>query len=178
MYIRQMRQFLRNADDTFDERKLGFPGIVDFLRACQREGLLRLDRDRQGVLRVFPGPNLAKVAAPAADVEREIAADGAAAYPVDAASGDGDTVVSETRFTRVTDAETTPIIDATAVETSGSAHGEEDLSVGPGNVAQPHEVIRKRTRKSATPRATTTRKAAAAKTSRTPRARKAAKKIQ
>jgi uncharacterized LabA/DUF88 family protein len=178
MYIRQMRQFLRNADDTFDERKLGFPGIVDFLRACQREGLLRLDRDRQGVLRVFPGPNLAKVAAPTADVEREIAADGAAAYPVDAASGDGDTVVSETRFTRVTDAETTPIIDATAVETSGSAHGEEDLSVGPGNVAQPHEVIRKRTRKSATPRATTTRKAAAAKTSRTPRARKAAKKIQ
>src|SRR4030095_8909757 len=93
MYIRQMRQFFRNADDTFDERKLGFPGIVDFLRACQREGLLRLDRDRQGVLRVFPAPNLPKVAAPAADVEREIAADGAAAYPVDAASGDGDTVV-------------------------------------------------------------------------------------
>ena len=62
MYIRQMRQFFRNADDTFDERKLGFPGIVDFLRACQREGLLRLDRDRQGVLRVFPGANFAKPA--------------------------------------------------------------------------------------------------------------------
>jgi uncharacterized LabA/DUF88 family protein len=176
MYIRQMRQFFRNADETFDERKLGFPGIVDFLRACQREGLLRLDRDRQGVLRVFPGPNFAKPEARPADVEREIAADSAAAHPMDAASGDAGTVVSETRFTRVTDAETTPIIDATTVETSGPAEVEEDLSVGPGNIAQPYEVIRKRTRKSATPRATTTRKAAAAKTSRTSRARKVAKK--
>jgi uncharacterized LabA/DUF88 family protein len=175
MYIRQMRQFFRNADDTFDERKLGFPGIVDFLRACQREGLLRLDRDRQGVLRVFPGANLAKPATRPADVEREIAADSAAGYPTDAAGGDGDTVVSETRFTRVTDADTTPIIDATAVETRITAHAEEDLSVGPGNVAQPYEVIGKRTRKSATPRATTTTKKAAAKTARTPRPRKAAK---
>ncbi len=55
MYIRQIRQYLRNADESFDERKLGFGGIVDFLRACQREGLLRLERDRQGVMRVFPG---------------------------------------------------------------------------------------------------------------------------
>jgi hypothetical protein len=179
MYIRQMRQFFRNADDTFDERKLGFPGIVDFLRACQREGLLRLDRDRQGVLRVFPGANFAKPATRSVDIEREITADSAATYPIDAASADGDTVVSETRFTRVTDADTTPIIDATAVETRSPAHVEEDLSVGPGNVAQPFEVIRKRTRKSATPRATTTpKKAAAAKTARTPRPRKAVKKSE
>ena len=176
MYIRQMRQFFRNVDDTFDERKLGFPGIVDFLRACQREGLLRLDRDRQGVLRVFPGASFAKPATRSADVEREIAVDSAGGYPADAAGGDGDTVVSETRLTRVTDADTTPIIDAIAVETRRPAHGEEDLSVGPGNVAQPYEVIRKRTRKSATPRATTTtKKAGAARTPRTPRARKSAK---
>ena len=53
------------ADETFDERKFGFAGIVEFLRACQKEGLLRLDRDRQGVLRVFPGPQFSRPAASA-----------------------------------------------------------------------------------------------------------------
>ena len=65
MYIRQVRQYLRTADETFDERKFGFAGIVEFLRACQKEGLLRLDRDRQGVLRVFPGPQFSRPAASA-----------------------------------------------------------------------------------------------------------------
>jgi hypothetical protein len=58
MYVRQVKQFLRTGDEGFDERKYGFNSIVDFLRACQREGVLRLERDRQGVLRVFPGNNL------------------------------------------------------------------------------------------------------------------------
>jgi len=40
------------------ERKFGFGSIVDVLRAAQREALFRLERDRQGVLRVFPGANL------------------------------------------------------------------------------------------------------------------------
>ena len=48
----------RAADEGFDERKSGFATIVEFLRACQREGVFRLERDRQGVLRVFPGANL------------------------------------------------------------------------------------------------------------------------
>ena len=55
MYIRQAKQFLRNVDATFDERKYGFASLVDLLRACQREGLFRIERDRQGVMRLFPG---------------------------------------------------------------------------------------------------------------------------
>jgi uncharacterized LabA/DUF88 family protein len=55
MYIRQAKQFLRNVDAAFDERKFGFASLVDLLRACQREGLFRIERDRQGVMRVFPG---------------------------------------------------------------------------------------------------------------------------
>jgi uncharacterized LabA/DUF88 family protein len=55
MYIRQAKQFLRNIDASFDERKFGFASLVDLLRACQREGLFRIERDRQGVMRVFPG---------------------------------------------------------------------------------------------------------------------------
>jgi uncharacterized LabA/DUF88 family protein len=55
MYIRQAKQFLKGVDVSFDERKFGFGSLVDLLRACQREGLFRIERDRQGVMRVFPG---------------------------------------------------------------------------------------------------------------------------
>ncbi|MBY0497463.1 MAG: NYN domain-containing protein [Cyanobacteria bacterium] len=53
MYPRQFKQFLRNAHPDFDERKYG--SIADLMRACQKDGLLRLERDRQGALRVFAG---------------------------------------------------------------------------------------------------------------------------
>ena len=55
MYIRQAKQFLRNVDASFDERRYGFGSLVDLMRACQREGLFRIERDRQGVMRLFPG---------------------------------------------------------------------------------------------------------------------------
>jgi uncharacterized LabA/DUF88 family protein len=55
MYIRQAKQFLRNVDAAFDERKYGFGSLVDLIRACQREGLFRIERDRQGVMRIFAG---------------------------------------------------------------------------------------------------------------------------
>jgi len=58
MYVRQVKQHLRAIEEQFDERKLGFTTITEFLRACQREGVFRLERDRSGVLRVFAGPNL------------------------------------------------------------------------------------------------------------------------
>jgi uncharacterized protein (TIGR00288 family) len=59
MYVRQAKQFLRNAIESFDERKYGFASVVDLLRAAGKEGVLRIERDRQGAVRVFPGPNLA-----------------------------------------------------------------------------------------------------------------------
>jgi hypothetical protein len=55
MYVRQVKQYLRGVDPTFDERKFGFQGLNDLLRACQREGLFRVERDRQGVVRFFQG---------------------------------------------------------------------------------------------------------------------------
>ena len=53
MYPRQFKQFLKNAQPDFDERKYG--SIADLMRACQKDGILRLERDRQGGLRVFVG---------------------------------------------------------------------------------------------------------------------------
>ncbi|HEX4567802.1 MAG TPA: NYN domain-containing protein, partial [Vicinamibacterales bacterium] len=55
MYVRQVKQYLRGVDPTFDERKFGFSSLNDLLRACQREGLFRVERDRQGVIRFFQG---------------------------------------------------------------------------------------------------------------------------
>ncbi len=54
LYLRQTRQALRTADNTFDERRYGFRGILDLLHQAQREGWVRLQRDRKGVLRIFP----------------------------------------------------------------------------------------------------------------------------
>jgi hypothetical protein len=58
MYLRNVKQLLRAADAGFDERHYGFSGLVELVRACQKEGLVRLERDRRGGLRVFPGPAL------------------------------------------------------------------------------------------------------------------------
>ncbi len=55
MYVRQVKQFLRGVDPSFDERRYGFASLNDLLRAAQREGLFRMERDRQGVMRFFQG---------------------------------------------------------------------------------------------------------------------------
>jgi hypothetical protein len=69
MYLRNMKQILRAA--AFDERRYGFGGLMDLLRACQKEGLIRMERDRRGGLRVFQGGQLARggEAAPQVPVE-------------------------------------------------------------------------------------------------------------
>jgi len=56
MYLRNVKQILRAA--SFDERKYGFGGLLELLKACQREGLVRVERDRRGGLRVFQGPTM------------------------------------------------------------------------------------------------------------------------
>ncbi|MGE5245965.1 MAG: NYN domain-containing protein [Betaproteobacteria bacterium] len=84
MYLRNAKQILRSADGGFDERRYGFGGLMDLLRACQREGLVRMERDRRGGLRVFPGSNLQR--GPAAPV---------ALAPVDVETGSIETQPGE-----------------------------------------------------------------------------------
>ena len=66
MYVRNVKQVLRQANGSFDERAYGFAGLMDLLRACQRDGVLRLERDRRGALRVFPGSQISAPAGEAA----------------------------------------------------------------------------------------------------------------
>jgi hypothetical protein len=63
MYIRNVKQIVRAADPQFDERRYGFGGLMDLLRAVQKDGLIRMERDRRGGLRVFPGAGLQRSAA-------------------------------------------------------------------------------------------------------------------
>jgi uncharacterized LabA/DUF88 family protein len=65
MYVRQLKQYIRGVDAAFDERKWGFATVMEFLRVCQREGLFRLERDRRGQIRVFPGAALQSASAAA-----------------------------------------------------------------------------------------------------------------
>jgi uncharacterized protein (TIGR00288 family) len=60
MYLRNVKQILRAAG--FDERRYGFGGLLDLLKACQRDGLVRVERDRRGGLRVFQGGTMPRPA--------------------------------------------------------------------------------------------------------------------
>src|SRR5205085_3394184 len=81
MYLRNVKQILRQAEGGFDERRFGFGGLMDLLRGLQRDGVLRVERDRRGGLRVFQGPAYQRaqpaIGLPAAEtsVEMAIAAD-------------------------------------------------------------------------------------------------------
>ncbi len=120
MYVRNVKQLLRAADSAFDERRYGFGGILDLLRASQRDGVLRLERDRQGVLRVFQGAVLQRpaTAQPAHDPTTEEAGalpepavDEQAVAPAEA----GESPVG------AANAGAPPVIDAETVEPTGAA---------------------------------------------------------
>ncbi len=62
MYLRTFKQFLRSANPPLDERRLGISNLYDLVRQAQRDGVLRVERNRQGILRIFPGDRLAQSA--------------------------------------------------------------------------------------------------------------------
>jgi uncharacterized LabA/DUF88 family protein len=140
MYLRQVKQYLRTADASFDERKFGFNSLNDLLRACQREGLFRMERDRQGVIRFFQGNAMKEAGASAAarginqadieaaerlaaQAEAELAA--AEAREADVVEGD---VVRDHEQPSIVDAEamaeeTAPVAEEPAAKTRRKAKG-------------------------------------------------------
>ena len=53
LYLRNVKQLIRQTRPGFDERAYGVASLVDLLRAAHRENVVRVERDRQGVIRVF-----------------------------------------------------------------------------------------------------------------------------
>jgi uncharacterized LabA/DUF88 family protein len=97
LYLRNVKQVIKQARPGFDERAYGFANLADLLRAAHRDNLVRVDRDRQGVIRVFQG-SAAPAASPAAparpgvyDVEDDpnLAEDLARAHGLAGAPADG-----------------------------------------------------------------------------------------
>jgi uncharacterized protein (TIGR00288 family) len=150
LYVRQAKQHLRTAIDGFDERQYGFASVVDLLRAAGKEGVLRIERDRQGAIRVFPGGNLAPKPA----------------MPVDEP---GIMDVEEEAFSAPVDSEfvSEPVGDPPIVDAEPVLIDDDNI----GNVAGPQEPKQRitRKRKSASPRAPRAAKAASGSK---PRARK------
>jgi uncharacterized LabA/DUF88 family protein len=139
LYLRQVKQILRTADESFDERRYGFSGLVEALRYAQREGLFRLDRDRQGVLRVYPGARLQRMApampttAPAYEAGAESANEpGGSSTPQAGDLFDAVTVrVAEAAETTAGEREVEAVIEAEAVPVASSeaAPGEPEVEV-------------------------------------------------
>jgi uncharacterized LabA/DUF88 family protein len=75
LYLRNVKQVMRAATPPFDERAYGFGNLTDLLRAAHKDNLVRMERDRQGVIRIFQGS--------AAGVATESARVAAAAKPHD-----------------------------------------------------------------------------------------------
>jgi hypothetical protein len=64
MYLRNVKQFIKNSSPTFDEHRYGFHSFLEAVRSAQRVGLFRLERNRQGILRVFPGNLISQMQRP------------------------------------------------------------------------------------------------------------------
>ena len=88
MYLRNVKQILRAGG--FDERAYGFSGLMDLLRACQREGTVRLERDRRGGLRVLQGAALLRGVTPVVE-PAEAVVDGVDRAPAEALPQDDET---------------------------------------------------------------------------------------
>jgi uncharacterized LabA/DUF88 family protein len=105
MYLRNAKQILRAGG--FDERRYGFGGLIDLLRACQKDGVVRMERDRRGGLRVFQGASFGHGAAPAG-VPSTTSVEVVEALPVyDEAEG-------ETAESEMVEAQPVTVVDTTA----------------------------------------------------------------
>jgi uncharacterized LabA/DUF88 family protein len=158
MYVRQVKQFLRGVDPTFDERKFGFTSLNDLLRGCQKDGLFRMERDRQGVVRFFQGNVLKQ---PSAGSPGSIdAADIAAAERL-AASAEAEMEAMEARAAEVVEGDvvrevdTPEVVDAEeapAVAEPAAARGSRRKRA-PRAAAAPKAPKEPREKKAARPRA-------------------------
>jgi hypothetical protein len=64
MYLRNVKQFIKNTLPNFDEHRYGFHSFLEAVRSGQRAGLFRLERNRQGILRVYPGNQISQMQRP------------------------------------------------------------------------------------------------------------------
>ena len=60
LYLRTFKQLLHAQQQPFDEKQYGISSTYDLARQAQRDGLFHIERNRQGILRIFPGERFPK----------------------------------------------------------------------------------------------------------------------
>jgi uncharacterized LabA/DUF88 family protein len=162
MYLRNVRQYLRSVDPGFDERAYGFAGLMDLVRAGQREGLFRVERDRRGALRVFAGPMLPQSTGLPADAQ---APEFVEAEPLGVAEDVHEMDSEPFETTQAGDIDAAAVIETTAEPMAGQPGA--DAEAEPAKPARRRKAAAPKAgaRKAATPRA---RKTPGARTRRTP----------
>lgn len=69
-YVRHMAQALRGVDPDFDEAQYGFRTLTEFMHAGEREGIVKMQRDRAGAWRVTAAEGeAAEGGAPSGDLD-------------------------------------------------------------------------------------------------------------
>jgi uncharacterized LabA/DUF88 family protein len=63
LYLRSLKQSLHSSQPAFDERQYGVTSIYDLVRLAQKESIFHVERNRQGILRIFPGERFPQAAA-------------------------------------------------------------------------------------------------------------------
>jgi uncharacterized LabA/DUF88 family protein len=121
MYLRNVKQILRAGN--FDERRYGFGGLMDLLKACQRDGLVRIERDRRGGLRVFQGPNLAVRPAQAPQGMPDIGAEEEEQQPAPAAEVADDVPPMQVEVTDQSEPDVIEIEPVSVVDTTAELLG-------------------------------------------------------
>ncbi|MGE3843385.1 MAG: NYN domain-containing protein [Vicinamibacterales bacterium] len=147
LYVRQVKQLVRAADSEFDERRYGFGSLVELLKLCQREGVLRLERDRQGIVRVWPPGQVQRGTRAAAADDRPAATDAVTDVAAIAAGDPESMERSEPLEDASMLAETIPVpmLDTVSAESgyaeepspAESTDDEEETGDVNGNVAEP-----------------------------------------
>lgn len=69
MYLRTFKQFLRSLQPPFDERQFGISSTYDLVRQAHRDGLVRVERNRQGILRIYPAERFPRAGSEPMDLE-------------------------------------------------------------------------------------------------------------
>ena len=126
LYLRNVKQIIRQTDSSFDERAYGFGNLTDLLRAAHREGIVRVDRDRQGVIRVFQGgaaPAPSRAAQPTRDVY-DVENDPNLAEDIARAYGRADAVGAVSSEAPVGDAAPVGGVDPATAADEGASEGD------------------------------------------------------
>jgi uncharacterized LabA/DUF88 family protein/chemotaxis protein histidine kinase CheA len=92
LYLRTFKQLLRAQQPPFDERQYGISSTYDLARQAQRDGLFNIERNRQGILRIFPGERFPKPAGETGEITTPAAAE------IPAGESDRPTEIFERKF--------------------------------------------------------------------------------